>query len=92
MPYHARSKREGISVYTVDEDAAAWSRIQLLATEANPSYLGLHPTLNVLYSVHGDGEIVSAYEIAASDGRLSLLGKQTTERRESRPSLRRSVI
>lgn len=74
------ARGEGISVYQVNEETAEWSRIQVLITEENPSFLALHPTVDVLYSVHGDLDFVTAYQIA-EDGQISLTGKQSTRGR-----------
>ncbi|TKV70547.1 lactonase family protein [Rhizobium sp. AU243] len=74
------ARGEGISAYYVDEETGGWSRFQVLATEENPSFLATHPILNILYSVHGDLDLVTSYSIAA-DGQLSLLGKQSTRGR-----------
>ncbi|NTJ61806.1 lactonase family protein [Agrobacterium rhizogenes] len=74
------ARGEGISVYEVNEHTAEWSRIQVLATEENPSFLALHPALDLLYSVHGDFDLATSYGISP-DGRISPLGKQSTKGR-----------
>lgn len=78
----ARNARgEGISVYAVDGATGGWTRVQMLATEENPSFLALHPTLDVLYSVHGDIDLVTAYRILPGSGQIIPLGKQSTHGR-----------
>ncbi|MBB3610242.1 lactonase family protein [Rhizobium sp. BK602] len=78
----ARNARgEGISVYAVDDATGAWTRVQLLATEENPSFLALHPSLDVLYSVHGDFDLVTAYRILRESGQIAPFGKQSTRGR-----------
>jgi 6-phosphogluconolactonase (cycloisomerase 2 family) len=58
----------GIRVFAVRE-GFEWEEVQLLEGLRNPSYLCLHPTKPVLYTVHGDFEEVSSYLIQDS-GRL----------------------
>lgn len=78
----ARNARgEGISVYVVDGATDAWTRIQVLATEENPSFLALHPYLDVLYSVHGDFDLVTAYRILPGSGHIVPFCKQSTHGR-----------
>ncbi|MGG7517192.1 lactonase family protein [Allorhizobium undicola] len=77
----ARNARgEGISVYKIDPRTAGWSLIQVLRTEENPSFLALHPTLDILYSVHGDLDLVTSYSILP-DGRIAPAGRQSTRGR-----------
>ena len=65
---------DGIHVYRVGADAA-WTHVQHVAGEANPSLFTLRPDSRVLYAVHGALTYVSAFAIGA-DGALSLLNRQ----------------
>jgi 6-phosphogluconolactonase (cycloisomerase 2 family) len=42
----------------------------------NPSFLLLNPTCDVLYTVHGDQDSVSAFRVDPATGRLSFLSRQ----------------
>ncbi len=57
------ARGRGISVYRIDGQSSQWSLLQLLETEPNPSFLALHPMLDILYSVHGDLDLVTSYSI-----------------------------
>jgi 6-phosphogluconolactonase len=70
---------EGIAVYRIDAATGAWTPVQLVKDLVNPSWLGLDRRARVLYSAHGEGEIVSAFRIEAETGRLSFLGGQATQ-------------
>lgn len=69
---HARG--EGISVFEVDRASGALDRVQVVTDLVNPSFLALNRAGDRLYTVHGDGEEVSAFAVAG-DGRLSLLNR-----------------
>lgn len=79
----ARNARgEGLSVYRVEaasgRSSGAWTRIQLLADEVNPSFLALDARRRFLYAVHADTEQVSAFAIDAQAGTLTLVNRQST--------------
>lgn len=74
------ARGEGISVYEVNGETGGWTRVQVIKTEENPSFLAVHPSLNVLYSVHGDLDLVTFYQISP-DGQISFFGKQYTRGR-----------
>jgi 6-phosphogluconolactonase (cycloisomerase 2 family) len=69
---------EGITVYRIDASTGAWTPVQLVRDLVNPSWLGLDRRQRVLYSAHGEGEIVSAFRIDVATGQLSALGSQGT--------------
>ncbi|WP_244563913.1 lactonase family protein [Ensifer aridi] len=76
---NARGK--GISVYRIDGKDSKWSLIQLLETEPNPSFLALHPTLDILYAVHGDVDLVTSYSIERETGLIGKVDSQATRGR-----------
>ena len=74
---HAQGR--GIAVFGVDAKGA-WEQVQLLEGLRNPSWLCLHTTAPVLYTVHGDFSELSALAIG-DDGTLTLLGESSTHGR-----------
>lgn len=76
---HARG--EGISVYRVDEDSGALTRVQVVSDLVNPSYLALSVSGSHLYTVHGDQSEVSAFRVDRASGQLQFLNRQGTEGR-----------
>ena len=69
---------EGLSVFRVDAGSGAWTRIQLLADEVNPSFLALDPRRRFLYAVHADTDQVSAFAVDPQAGTLTLVNRQST--------------
>ncbi|HEY1229879.1 MAG TPA: lactonase family protein [Ramlibacter sp.] len=69
-----QARGEGISVFEVDPASGALERIQLVGDLVNPSFLALNRAGDRLYTVHGDGEEVSAFAVAG-DGSLSFLNR-----------------
>jgi 6-phosphogluconolactonase len=69
---------DGIHVYRVDPSSGAWTHVQHVAGEENPSLFTLHPHNRVLYSVHGGRTHVSAFGIDRASGRLRLLNRQNS--------------
>jgi 6-phosphogluconolactonase len=67
---------DGIHVYRVDPATGAWTHVQHVAGEENPSLFTLRPDNRVLYSVHGALTHVSAFSINPASGHLSLLNRQ----------------
>ena len=66
---------DGIHVYRVDADAA-WTQVQHVSGEENPSLFTLRPDNRVLYSVHGALQYVSAFSIDLASGHLGFLNRQ----------------
>ena len=66
------AKGTGIRAYAVSAHGE-WSHVQTLEPIVNPSLLAVHPRLNTLYTVHGDGDSVSAYRVDPDSGRLAHL-------------------
>ena len=54
---------DGIHVYRVDASSGAWTHVQHVAGEDNPSLFTLRSDNRVLYSVHGGLTHVSAFTI-----------------------------
>ncbi|PST20739.1 lactonase family protein [Mesorhizobium plurifarium] len=75
------ARGRGISVYRIDGQSSQWSLLQLLETEPNPSFLALHPMLDILYSVHGDLDLVTSYSINPETGLLRNIDRQRTRGR-----------
>src|SRR5258707_15163699 len=65
---------EGISVHRIDPASGAWTQTQLVKTTDNPSWLTFDRQQRVLYSAHGDGEVISAFRVDQATGQLSALG------------------
>ncbi|WP_118180426.1 lactonase family protein [Paraburkholderia phosphatilytica] len=65
----------GIGVYDVDA-CGAWRHLQTFEPLTNPSFLALDDRRGTLYTVHGDGDSVSAFGIEPRTGLLSALGGQ----------------
>jgi 6-phosphogluconolactonase (cycloisomerase 2 family) len=71
------ARGNGINVFKVDSQTGALTHVQLVDGLTNPSFLALNERQDVLYSVHGDREQASAFQIH-SDGSLSHLNTVTT--------------
>ena len=67
---------DGIHVFRVDAANGAWTHVQHVAGEENPSLFTLHPDNAALYSVHGGRSHVSAFGIDRATGHLRLLNRQ----------------
>jgi 6-phosphogluconolactonase len=69
-----RGRGEGITAYRMDERSGEWTSLGVSVRTANPSFLTLHPSLPVVYCVHGGNmSEVSAFAIE-DGGRLRPLG------------------
>jgi 6-phosphogluconolactonase len=73
---NARGK--GIKVYKIETGTGLWQQIQLVKGLENPSFLAFDKEKKFLYSVHGDGKIISAFKINKNTGELYFLNKQRT--------------
>ena len=71
------ARGEGINVYRVDTATGAWTHVQLLKDLVNPSYLAFDAKQRYLYSVHGDGDEVSAFSADEQSGELTFLNRQS---------------
>ncbi|MBT9550714.1 MAG: lactonase family protein [Hydrogenophaga sp.] len=70
------ARGDGITVWKVEEATGDLSLVQTVGDLVNPSFLLKHPTLPVLYTVHGDQQQVSAFRIDPATGHLSFLNRQ----------------
>jgi 6-phosphogluconolactonase (cycloisomerase 2 family) len=66
---------DGIRVYQVNEAGDRWSQIQLADGLENPSLFTLRHDHAVLYSVHGGRDLISAFAIDKTSGRLTLINQ-----------------
>ena len=73
------ARGEGINVYRIDPTTGTWTHVQLVKDLVNPSWLTLDRRQHMLYSAHGDGEVVTAFRIDEQTGQLSPLGTQATK-------------
>ena len=58
------ARGEGINVYRIDPPTGTWTHVQLVGDLVNPSWLTLDRRQQMLYSAHGDGEVVTACQAA----------------------------
>ena len=70
----------GIEIFRVDA-TGTWSHVQRVAGIDNPSFLAFDHEQRFLYVVHGDLADISAYSVDQATGRLTFLGRQSTEGR-----------
>src|SRR5262245_4256128 len=75
----ARGHGEGLTVFRRSEASSPWTQVQLLKDLENPSFLTIDRPGQFLYSVHSDGDRVSAYRIDAATGKLTLINHQDTK-------------
>ena len=66
----------GINVFRIDPASGTWTHEQLLEI-VNPSFLAIDRGQRFLYSVHANGEEVSAYAIDKQSGHISALNRQS---------------
>lgn len=70
------ARGDGITVWHMDESTGDLQLVQIVGDLVNPSFLLRHPTLPVLYTVHGDQQQVSAFRIDPPTGHLTFLNQQ----------------
>jgi 6-phosphogluconolactonase (cycloisomerase 2 family) len=69
---------DGLGVYRRNGESDPWAQVQLLKELADPSFLIVDRAGRHLYSAHGDGTHVTAYQIDQATGRLTVLNRQPT--------------
>ena len=69
---------DGIRVYGIDHDGSRWTPIQLVGDLVNPSFLAFDRRGETLYTVHGDGSMVSSFAVDARLGTLTRIDTQPT--------------
>ncbi len=67
---------DGISVFEMDPAAGSLALVQVVGGLVNPSFLALNGSRDVLYTVHGDHDEVSAFRVNPDDGTLQFLQRQ----------------
>lgn len=70
------ARGNGLNVYRLTRDLE-WHHIQLLELE-NPSFLSFDRTGRFLYTVHGDSDRVTSFEIDDREGTLKVMNEQST--------------
>jgi 6-phosphogluconolactonase len=74
-----RSARgDGIHVYRIDPNTAAWTHVQHVGDLVNPSFLILAAGQRHLYSVHGDESYATAFSLDPATRFLRLLNRAET--------------
>ena len=64
-----KARGDGIHVYRADPATGAWTHVQHIGDLVNPSYLALSRDQRFLYSVHGDEDYVTAFNIAEAEAK-----------------------
>jgi 6-phosphogluconolactonase (cycloisomerase 2 family) len=72
------ARGDGIHVYSVDPETAAWGHIQQVGNLVNPSFLALGRGQRFLYSAHGDGDHATAFSVDRESGKIALLNRAET--------------
>lgn len=70
------ARGDGITVWSVNDATGDLTQVQTVGDLVNPSFLLRHPTLPVLYTVHGDQQQVSSFRIDPASGHLTFLNRQ----------------
>ncbi|WP_404606006.1 lactonase family protein [Caballeronia udeis] len=73
------ARGDGISVYSVDQEAGRLELVQLLKDLVNPSFLALSANGERLYTVHGDLSDISSFAVDKASGKITFLNKQSTQ-------------
>ncbi len=73
------ARGDGITVFHVNPDSGALTLVQVLGDLANPSYLTLNASGTRLYTVHGDLDYVSAFEVNPRSGRIVFINRESTQ-------------
>lgn len=73
------ARGEGITVFHFDPSSGQLTHVQTVADLVNPSFLRLNRTGDVLYTVHGDQDDVSAFRVDSATGQLAFLNRQCCE-------------
>jgi 6-phosphogluconolactonase len=71
----------GISVFKLDQEHGKLELIDVIGNLVNPSFLALNRRGDVLYTVHGDLEHVSAFRVDRIHGSLTFLNQQSCQGR-----------
>lgn len=74
-----QARGDGITVCRFDPTSGSLEPIQVVADLVNPSFLLLNHSGDVLYTVHGDQQEVSAFQVDRTNGRLKFLNRQSCQ-------------
>jgi 6-phosphogluconolactonase (cycloisomerase 2 family) len=66
----------GINVYRIDAGSGVWTHVQNVGGLENPSLFTLNRAGTRLWSVHGGRNLISAFAVDVTTGRLTLLNQQ----------------
>ena len=72
------ARGEGISVFRYQPNSGTLELVQVVSDLVNPSYLLMNAAKNVLYTVHGDQDLVSSFKVDASSGKIERISQQCT--------------
>ena len=72
------ARGDGIHVWSVDPESAAWTHAQQVGELVNPSFLTMRRDGRFLYSAHGDESYATAFAVNAGDGRLTMINRAST--------------
>lgn len=75
------ARGEGIGIFEVDATTGVLRPVDVVRDLVNPSFLVPSADGRFLYTVHGDGHEVSAFEVERPTGRLRFIGRQDTQGR-----------
>jgi 6-phosphogluconolactonase len=73
-----KARGDGIHVYRVDPQTGAWTHVQVVGNQINPSFLALSPDRRHLYSVHGDESYATSFSVDRATGRLTQMSRTET--------------
>jgi 6-phosphogluconolactonase len=73
-----KARGDGIHVYRVDPATGVWTHIQHIGDLMNPSFLVLSHDQRILFSVHGDGDYASAFQLDRETGQAKLINRGAT--------------
>lgn len=72
------ARGDGIHVYRREPESGAWTQVQLLGNQVNPSFLVMSRDQRHLYSVHGDENYATAFSVDRDTGHIALLNRAQT--------------
>ncbi|MFB3813834.1 MAG: lactonase family protein [Terriglobales bacterium] len=72
------ARGEGINVYRMEAASGRWTHVQLCRGLVNPSFLAFDRSSRFLYTVHGDGNEISAFQVNERSGEISFINRQST--------------
>lgn len=73
------ARGEGITVFRFEPSTGSLERVQVVGDLVNPSFLLLNHAGDVLYTIHGDQQEVSSFQVDRITGRLRFLNRQSCD-------------